>query len=161
MFDPTIGRWTTEDPIRVEAADANLFRYLHNNPVNLRYLLALQAISSPENRTRAAQASLWTTTRAFNTAAALVEEKKDVCSIKEVYFIKDKKDLPGVLQRVPPAFDAGWDPRLERKPNVIGPLKDPNKRGNAAYVLWVAFEGENLADCVVKRYFVSSFAYGR
>src|SRR5262249_54697768 len=34
MFDPTIGRWTTEDPIGFEAADADLFRYVHNNPTN-------------------------------------------------------------------------------------------------------------------------------
>jgi hypothetical protein len=34
MFDPTIGRWTTEDPIGFEAADADLFRYVRNNPTN-------------------------------------------------------------------------------------------------------------------------------
>ena len=34
MFDPTIGRWTTPDPKGFEAADANLFRYVHNNPTN-------------------------------------------------------------------------------------------------------------------------------
>jgi uncharacterized protein RhaS with RHS repeats len=35
MFDPTIGRWTTEDPSGFEAADADLFRYVRNNPTNL------------------------------------------------------------------------------------------------------------------------------
>jgi RHS repeat-associated protein len=34
MFDPTIGRWTTPDPSGFEAADADLFRYVHNNPTN-------------------------------------------------------------------------------------------------------------------------------
>ncbi|MBI1916597.1 MAG: hypothetical protein HYS12_17955 [Planctomycetes bacterium] len=34
MFDPTIGRWTTEDPIGFEAGDANLFRYVGNDPTN-------------------------------------------------------------------------------------------------------------------------------
>ena len=34
MFDPTIGRWTTEDPIGFVVADANLYRYVGNNPTN-------------------------------------------------------------------------------------------------------------------------------
>ena len=34
MFDPTIGRWTTPDPKGFEAADADLFRYVRNNPTN-------------------------------------------------------------------------------------------------------------------------------
>ena len=35
MFDPTIGRWLSEDPEGFEAADPNLFRYCENNPTNL------------------------------------------------------------------------------------------------------------------------------
>jgi uncharacterized protein RhaS with RHS repeats len=42
MYDPTIGRWTTEDPIGFEAADADLFRYVHNNPTNLTDPTGLQ-----------------------------------------------------------------------------------------------------------------------
>lgn len=34
MFDPTIGRWISEDPIGFEAADTNLYRYVGNNPTN-------------------------------------------------------------------------------------------------------------------------------
>jgi hypothetical protein len=34
MYDPTTGRWTTEDPIRFEAGDANLYRYVKNDPTN-------------------------------------------------------------------------------------------------------------------------------
>jgi len=34
MFDPTTGRWTTEDPIGFEAGDADLYRYVGNNPTN-------------------------------------------------------------------------------------------------------------------------------
>ncbi|QDU75307.1 hypothetical protein Pan97_23370 [Bremerella volcania] len=34
MFDPTIGRWISEDPIGFEAADENLQRYVGNNPIN-------------------------------------------------------------------------------------------------------------------------------
>lgn len=33
-YDPTIGRWTTEDPIGFEGGDANLYRYVENNPLN-------------------------------------------------------------------------------------------------------------------------------
>ncbi len=34
MYDPTIGRWISEDPIGFEAADPNLYRYVGNNPTN-------------------------------------------------------------------------------------------------------------------------------
>jgi hypothetical protein len=33
-YDPTIGRWTQEDPIAFEGGDANLYRYVGNDPVN-------------------------------------------------------------------------------------------------------------------------------
>lgn len=33
MFDPNLGRWTSEDPLGFAAGDANLFRYAKNNPV--------------------------------------------------------------------------------------------------------------------------------
>lgn len=33
-YDPTIGRWTTEDPIAFEGGDADLYRYVGNNPTN-------------------------------------------------------------------------------------------------------------------------------
>lgn len=31
MYDPTIGRWFTEDPIGFDGGDANLYRYVGNN----------------------------------------------------------------------------------------------------------------------------------
>jgi hypothetical protein len=34
MFDPTIGRWTTQDPIGFQAGDDNLYRYVDNHPTN-------------------------------------------------------------------------------------------------------------------------------
>jgi hypothetical protein len=34
MYDPTIGRWLEEDPKAFAAGDANLYRYLHNDPTN-------------------------------------------------------------------------------------------------------------------------------
>jgi uncharacterized protein RhaS with RHS repeats len=34
MYDPTIGRWTSQDPIGFEAGDANLYRYVGNGPTN-------------------------------------------------------------------------------------------------------------------------------
>jgi RHS repeat-associated protein len=33
-FDPKTGRFTSEDPLGLEAGDLNPFRYVHNNPVN-------------------------------------------------------------------------------------------------------------------------------
>ena len=32
MYDPTIGRWISEDPLGFEAADTNLYRYVENEP---------------------------------------------------------------------------------------------------------------------------------
>lgn len=34
MYDPTVGRWTTEDPIKFRAGDPNLERYVGNDPTN-------------------------------------------------------------------------------------------------------------------------------
>jgi hypothetical protein len=34
MYDPTIGRWTSEDPLGFEAGDPNLYRYVSNSPTN-------------------------------------------------------------------------------------------------------------------------------
>jgi hypothetical protein len=36
MYDPTIGRWISEDPIGFEAEDPNLYRYVGNDPLNRR-----------------------------------------------------------------------------------------------------------------------------
>ena len=35
MYDPTVGRWLSEDPIGFEGGDANLHRYVRNTPLNL------------------------------------------------------------------------------------------------------------------------------
>jgi hypothetical protein len=34
MYDPAIGRWFTEDPIGFDAGDADLYRYVANDPTN-------------------------------------------------------------------------------------------------------------------------------
>jgi hypothetical protein len=34
MYDPTIGRWISEDPIGFQAADPNLYRYAGNKPTD-------------------------------------------------------------------------------------------------------------------------------
>ena len=34
MYDPSIGRWFTEDPIEFEGGDADLYRYVGNDPTN-------------------------------------------------------------------------------------------------------------------------------
>jgi hypothetical protein len=33
-YDPTVGRWTIEDPIAFEGGDVNLYRYVGNSPAN-------------------------------------------------------------------------------------------------------------------------------
>jgi hypothetical protein len=34
MYDPSIGRWLSEDPTGFQAADADLYRYVNNDPTN-------------------------------------------------------------------------------------------------------------------------------
>jgi hypothetical protein len=34
MYDPTVGRWTTEDPIEFEGGDTDLYRYVGNSPTD-------------------------------------------------------------------------------------------------------------------------------
>jgi hypothetical protein len=34
MYDPTIGRWLTQDPLSFDAGDANLYRYAGNAPTD-------------------------------------------------------------------------------------------------------------------------------
>lgn len=34
MYDPSIGRWLSEDPLGFEAGDSNLYRYVGNGPTN-------------------------------------------------------------------------------------------------------------------------------
>ena len=34
MYDPIVGRWLEEDPDGFEAGDANLYRYVGNDPTN-------------------------------------------------------------------------------------------------------------------------------
>ncbi len=43
MFDPSIGRWTSEDPSRFAASDPNLYRDVGNNPTTLTDPSGLQA----------------------------------------------------------------------------------------------------------------------
>ena len=34
MFDPSLGRWLTEDPIGFDAGDNNFYRFVGNSPTN-------------------------------------------------------------------------------------------------------------------------------
>ncbi|OAI48016.1 hypothetical protein AYO44_08140 [Planctomycetaceae bacterium SCGC AG-212-F19] len=43
MYDPSIGRFLTEDPIGLKGGDANLYRYLGNSPLNAVDPSGLQA----------------------------------------------------------------------------------------------------------------------
>jgi len=35
-YDPEIGRWTAQDPVGFNGNDANLYRYVNNNPINFK-----------------------------------------------------------------------------------------------------------------------------
>jgi uncharacterized protein RhaS with RHS repeats len=43
MYDPSIGRWIQEDPEGFDAGDANLYRFVNNNPTILTDPTGLEA----------------------------------------------------------------------------------------------------------------------
>ena len=49
-YDPTIGRWTQEDPIGFEGGDANLYRYVGNSPTNATDPMGLQEVPGSKGR---------------------------------------------------------------------------------------------------------------
>jgi RHS repeat-associated protein len=48
-YAPNIGKFTATDPIGIEGRDTNLYRYVHNNPVNYIDSLGLQATNPSPN----------------------------------------------------------------------------------------------------------------
>ena len=48
-YDANIGKFTATDPIGIEGRDTNLYRYVHNNPVNYIDSLGLQATNPSPN----------------------------------------------------------------------------------------------------------------
>jgi uncharacterized protein RhaS with RHS repeats len=44
-YSPNLGRWLQEDPVGFEAGDANLYRYVLNNPTNLTDPNGLEALA--------------------------------------------------------------------------------------------------------------------
>lgn len=51
MFDPNLGRWMQQDPIRFAAGDVNLYRFVGNNPTNFVDPSGLQGVQvGPEPR---------------------------------------------------------------------------------------------------------------
>jgi hypothetical protein len=47
MYDPTVGRWLSTDPIEFEAGDTNLYRAMENAPTNLTDPSGLQVVERP------------------------------------------------------------------------------------------------------------------
>ncbi len=60
MFDPSIGRWLTPDPVGLGGEDENLYRYAQNNPAN-----------------RVDPSGLWSIRRDGKPTAEAVSEKND------------------------------------------------------------------------------------
>jgi hypothetical protein len=87
-------------------------------------------------------------------------EEKNVCSVKAITLVREVKELPKELQDKRPTYGKLWEEDEEVQPDNIGPFKDPNEKGNAAYVLWVVLQGENLHDCEVKRVFHTTSRFG-
>jgi uncharacterized protein RhaS with RHS repeats len=87
MYDPSIGRWMEEDPIGFEAGDANLYRYVENDPANEIDPLGLQDTKPalfPNMETEKRQKQ--------DKEIADTEVGKKALE-KEVFEIKTRKDL--------------------------------------------------------------------
>jgi hypothetical protein len=50
MYDPTVGRWLSQDPIGFKAGDPNLYRYVGNSPTNATDPSGLQEAEGPISR---------------------------------------------------------------------------------------------------------------
>jgi uncharacterized protein RhaS with RHS repeats len=50
MYNPIVGRWMEEDPIDFKAGDANLYRYVWNDPTNATDLTGLKAKKLDERK---------------------------------------------------------------------------------------------------------------
>jgi RHS repeat-associated protein len=46
-YDPTTGRWISQDPTGFDAGDGNLYRYVSNTPVDFSDASGLQAVQNP------------------------------------------------------------------------------------------------------------------
>jgi hypothetical protein len=58
VYDPSIGRWTTEDPDGFDADDANLDRYVDNSPTNATDPTGTELIATDEQTAQQVQAYL-------------------------------------------------------------------------------------------------------
>lgn len=88
-YDPSIGRWMQEDPIRFEGGDPNLFRFVGNKPINF---------TDPEGLQAAATATIATPNQSMN----------DI-SQTWLYFTTPRNYRQDVL---------GCDPRLNFTPQI-------------------------------------------
>jgi hypothetical protein len=83
MYDPSIGRWLTEDPEGFQAGDPDLYRYVGNNATNLTDPSGLQAMG-PHHPARL---SLWRLDwPGITTPGYIIARSWDFREAEQVYF---------------------------------------------------------------------------
>ena len=81
MYDPTVGRFITEDPIGFEAGDTNAYRYIGNNP------------TSKTDPTGLMDWSKWPSWLRRDISVAEIEKKINLASGKELLELQTAKKL--------------------------------------------------------------------
>ncbi len=59
MYDPTIGRWISEDPIGFAGGDPNLYRYVGNSPTNATDPSGLVAFENKSGKPKSIYDDIW------------------------------------------------------------------------------------------------------
>ena len=96
-YDPTTGRWTTEDPMGFPAGDANLYRYVGNNPTNLT---DPSGLNETEDKANALLNQISKGTQGILTALELI----DLVKSKDKNVARNaQKALLAFLQKLQPA----------------------------------------------------------
>lgn len=92
MFNPTLGRWMTEDPIDYEGGNVNLYGYVNNNPTNLVDPSGLEPPPATPNDPE------WKRRYGDLKTLPYPEKPKLVCAKTLPATYKDISEIPDVLE---------------------------------------------------------------
>ena len=77
-YDPTIGRWTSQDPLGFDGGDANLYRYVGNHPTISGDSLGLEEKAKKVDPAESAEARRAGSDAQEDTRQAVRREKKEL-----------------------------------------------------------------------------------
>ena len=137
-YQPTLGRFMSEDPKGFDAGDYNMFRYCHNDPLDLTDPMGLSSMEQFEQNV-AAQAKVEVTGSNIKVTAANVVAAKQLLGQSTAHTLAAQSSAEGVAQmqqrRAAPdksQYAAGEPYSAERslRNNYDYPAPQPNANGN-------------------------------